>query len=147
MKDTSLSEGDESDGDDGGTTTTPTPPTTEGPNSTQPQIGVEPERVQFENGTVGEPQIRSIVVRNLVTSNSTLVIKETTITGRHPSEFAAVNDSDAPFTLPLGERREIYIRFTPRTTDERQAQLQIVSNVRVSHTDVWLSKTGAYLVV
>jgi hypothetical protein len=108
---------------------------------------VEPERVQFGNLSAGETQTQSIVVKNLLTSNRSLVVNETSITGRHPGEFAVVNNSGAPFTLEPGESKRIYIEFTPQSTGEKQAQLQIVSNAEVSQIDVWLSNTGAYLVV
>jgi len=120
---------------------------TEETENTQPEIDVEPDRVQYKNTTVGQSYIQSIIVRNLVTSNRTLAIDETRITGKHPDEFTLVNDSSAPLTLAPGERKRIYIQFRPKKTDERQAQLQIVSNAETSQIDVWLSNTGAYLVV
>jgi hypothetical protein len=113
----------------------------------RPEIGVEPGRLEYGNLSVGESQTLRIVVRNLVTSNRSLVVNETAITGKHPGEFAVVNDSGATFTLDPGERRQIEVRFTPRTAGEKQAQLQIVSNAEPSQIDVWLSNTGEYLIV
>jgi len=113
----------------------------------QPEIGVERNRAQFGNVSVGETQIRSIVVKNLLTSNRSLVVSRTLITGREPGEFSIVNDSGAPFTLAPGERKRIDVQFSPQTPGEKQAQLRIISNTEVSQIDVWLSNTGAYLVV
>jgi PGF-pre-PGF domain-containing protein len=108
---------------------------------------VEPARVQFDNVSVGETRTLTVVVENLRTTNRTLVVDETRITGRNPGEFAVVNDSGAPFTLEPGERRLIDLRFTPESVGEKESQLQIVSNADISQIDVWLSNEQEYLIV
>jgi hypothetical protein len=108
---------------------------------------VQPGQIEFDNVSVGETQTRSIVVKNLRTTNRSLVVNETQLTGKHPEQFAIVNGTGETFTLEPGEQQRIEIRFTPETPGEKSAQLQIVSNAEVTQIDVWLSNTREYLVV
>ncbi|WP_158306589.1 choice-of-anchor D domain-containing protein [Halalkalicoccus jeotgali] len=75
----------------------------------------------------GETVVGSSVVRTVSQPNptdQTLPITEVEITGSDADQFTVV-DGDAPFTLQANESRTISIQFSPTSTGQKSASVQV----------------------
>lgn len=131
------------------TPTEPTPTPTPDPSDDEAiaEIDISPLSLDFGELEVGETVVLELEITNRVTALEDLDIVSTAIVGQHPDDFAIVSGG-APITLAPGESHVLEVSFTPTREGVQNAQLRIISNAaNEPQFDVWMSNTGAYIVV
>jgi len=109
-------------------------------------VAIDRRSLNFGNVTLGETVTLNVTVKNLVSSETDLRVKNTLLVGEDAESFAVV-DERAPFSMAPGERKDIEVAFTPRSAGTKQGQLQILSNGDTPQITVWLSNERTYIVV
>lgn len=111
------------------------------------EIDIEPRTLDFGEPAVGETVVLELELTNRVHAQSDLEIVSTAVVGQDPEDFEVVS-GEAPVTLAPGETHTMEIAFTPTHEGIQNAQLRVISTAENEpQIDVWLSNTGAYLVV
>lgn len=92
-----------------------------------PGLAVEPNSLNFGQQAVKTDSAeQSIKITN--TSSALLQIRQVELSGKHRRDFALVTDTCSATFVEPGNQCSVSIRFTPRATGKRQAQLQFAHN-------------------
>jgi hypothetical protein len=106
-------------------------------------IVVSPSTHDF-GGVVEQVQEVNAVIEVRNDGSSDLVVNGLTMAGQNPTEFHFL--ADWPFTLVPGENRTIIVSFTPTSTGQKEAVLQIRSSAtNQGQVDVRLTGNGLSL--
>ena len=115
------------------------PPRSSSAGSTQGNLTIGANSLDFGSVSVGSRKTNSLILNNGVNGGSSITVTQSNVTG---AGFSLSSGPAVPFVLAPGQRATLVISFGPTSAGSARGALSIISDAANSTATVSLSGTG-----